>query len=481
MNMKNTGRLAALVVLWTICNAGRAGAAMGPARQAGGLRSGTGVSSAPALRVSPSLLGLSMTPSLGGAGLAPALPGTSAPLPVLGELKAPAPGASEASGASALGSLAPVTQALAAMPDVKNAAGSDLSSGGRRIEDAMTGARSLPGGDLPGAAPAPGVEAGVQETAAMVQRIRAEIGKVIVGQAEMVDAIITAMIAGEHVLLEGVPGVAKTQAVKAFADATKGQFQRIQGTPDKLPSDILGAEIMQEDPGTGAKSFKLEPGPIFGNIVLVDEINRMMPKTQAALLEAMQERNVTIGRTTLPLPKPFLLLATQNPIEQEGTYRLPEAQQDRFMLKVIVNRPTRAQLEEIMERFAKQASPKAGQTVTLEDLTRARGVAETVAVSPAIKRYITDLIEATHNPKAYGLDIKDAIESGASPRATIFLYKAAQIHALMEGRTFVTDGDVKAVAPMIFRHRLMLNYKAGSLTVENYIEEILKTVKVQKA
>lgn len=365
---------------------------------------------------------------------------------------------------ASLAPLAPRPQAALAVPGIAPAGSSPRAGGGENFEQKA-------------AAP----ESPEAKRALIVEKLRAEIGRVIVGQTEMVDALIMGLIAGEHILLEGVPGVAKTQTVQALADATQGQFQRIQGTPDKLPSDILGAEILQEDPATGAKVIKFEPGPIFGNLVLVDEVNRMMPKTQAALLQAMQERNVTTGRETLALPKPFMLLATQNPIEQEGTYRLPEAQQDRFMLKVIVKRPSKEEILQIMDRFAKQQSPKAGQVASLGELIEARSAAEKVYVDPSLKGYIADLIEATHKPEAYGLDFKGAIENGASPRAAIFLLKAAQIGAFMAGRDHVTDQDIKSVAPMILGHRLALTNKAAeNKTALDYVEEILKAVKVPK-
>ncbi|OGR96350.1 MAG: hypothetical protein A2V88_14505 [Elusimicrobia bacterium RBG_16_66_12] len=313
----------------------------------------------------------------------------------------------------------------------------------------------------------------------MVKKIRAEIAKVIVGQKEMIDSIITAMIASEHVLLEGVPGVAKTQTVKAFSDAVEGGFQRVQGTPDKLPSDLLGAEILQEDPATGQKAVKLEKGPVFTNILLVDEINRMMPKTQAALLEAMAEGRVTIGRSTLDLPKPFMVLATQNPIEQEGVYRLPEAQQDRFMYKVLVPRPAIDELKAIMERFSKKdGQPKAGKITSLDEMVEIRKVAEQVYVDDSIKDYIADIIEATHDPLKYGIAAQEQIESGASPRAAIFLLKAARINALLDGRAWVGPQDVRAVAARILRHRLTLSYTANGLSTDQVVESILSKVAV---
>jgi MoxR-like ATPase len=324
----------------------------------------------------------------------------------------------------------------------------------------------------------------VSEKAALVQRLRAEIGKVIVGQQEMVDSIIMALISSEHVLLEGVPGVAKTQAVKAAADAVSGDFKRIQGTPDKLPSDIIGAEILQDDPERpGFKVIQVQFGPVFTNILLVDEINRMMPKTQSALLEAMAEGQVTIGTKTYKLSKPFLVIATQNPIEQEGTYRLPEAQQDRFMLKTTVPLPSTHELLEIMERFSsKDNQPKADKVHSLAELDEIRRIADKVYVAPSLKAYIADIVEATSQPAKYGIALAPgAIErdGGAGPRAAIYLLKAARVHALMEGRAWVGPGDIAAVAHRILRHRITLGFSAPrDLTSDKVVDAVLARVPV---
>ncbi|UPT73886.1 MAG: AAA family ATPase [Elusimicrobiota bacterium] len=424
-----------------------------------------------ALTVSPSLAAPSaaLTPSMLPAALVPA----ASPV-ALKPVSAPAAAAERMKDATA---------ALAAMPDMSKASSADSRNAGASLELALTGERRAASvADAPFAS---GVDAALAETvkakAQVVAGIKAEIAKVIVGQEEMIESIITAMIASEHVLLEGVPGVAKTQTVKAFSDAVKGDFQRVQGTPDKLPSDLLGAEILQEDPATGQKAIKLEKGPVFTNILLVDEINRMMPKTQAALLEAMAEGNATIGRNTLPLPKPFMVLATQNPIEQEGVYRLPEAQQDRFMFKVLVPRPTQAQLKTIMERFAKkEGAPRASQITSLDEMVEIRKVAEQIHVDEAIMDYITSIVEATHNPGKFGVEAKDAIEGGASPRAGIFLLKAAKINALIEGRAYVSPKDVREVAARVLRHRLSLTYQAHNLTTDQVVEAILAKVPVPK-
>jgi MoxR-like ATPase len=328
----------------------------------------------------------------------------------------------------------------------------------------------------------PELAAKVKEKAAMIAKLRQEIGKVIVGQTEMVDSIIISMIAGEHVFLEGMPGVAKTKTINTAADAVQGKFKRVQGTPDKLPSDIIGTEVLEDDAEhPGMKVLSVKFGPVFTNILLVDEINRMPPKTQAALLEAMAEGQVTIGDKTYKLSKPFIVLATQNPIEQEGTYRLPEAQQDRFMFKVIVNRPSLEETKEIMRRFAgKDGQPKSDQVSNLEELAEVNKLAEQVRVDPAIEDYIANIIEATHDPVRYGVDIpKGAIEAngGASPRAAIYLMKSARIHALIEGRAWVSPSDVEAVAHRVLRHRLILGFSAPrDLTTDAVVAAILNRV-----
>ncbi len=408
----------------------------------------------------------------------------------------------------------------AVMPRVQ---ASQLASGaahttGIAIENAMTGARSqataasespakgfwralVPSGLLPTVrAAAPSAEsteksnrpeqasaelqAQVEAKSELVKRVRAEMHRVIIGQEQMIDSIIMALMAAEHVLLQGVPGVGKTATVRAAAESTEAQFQRIQGTPDKLPSDILGAEILQDDPETGIKVLKLQQGPIVTHILLVDEINRMMPKTQAALLEAMQERRITIGRTTIKLPEPFIVLATQNPIEQEGTYPLPEAQQDRFMLKVIVDAPTVEQQAVINMLYSSPStSPSAKKVTAIEEFSAAGKVAEQIYVSPEINLWASHIVKATQKPADYGLDLKKVIENGASPRAGIFLVKAARVHALLQGRSWVERSDVFAVAPMILRHRLMLSYEAAAqkITAEQVIDQVMKSQAVWKA
>jgi MoxR-like ATPase len=429
------------------------------------------------------MTGASLTPT------APSLtPSLLAPSAALVPTVVPAALAPQAAPATAAQRMQDATAALAAMPNLDKASSAQSHGAGTALEAALTGEKlasaasavaPVNAGYASGASSE--LAAQVVEKASIIKNIRAEIAKVIVGQEEMIDSIITAMIASEHVLLEGVPGVAKTQTVKAFSDAVEGGFQRVQGTPDKLPSDLLGAEILQENPTTGNKEIKLEKGPVFTNILLVDEINRMMPKTQAALLEAMAEGRVTIGRNTLDLPKPFMVLATQNPIEQEGVYRLPEAQQDRFMYKVLVPRPAMNELKEIMDRFSKKdGQPKAGKITSLDEMVEIRKVAEQVYVDESIKDYIVNIVEATHNPAKYGIDAKEAIEGGASPRAAIFLLKAAKINALLNGRAWVGPQDVREVAARILRHRLTLSYSANNLTTDQVVESILSKVQVPK-
>ena len=304
-------------------------------------------------------------------------------------------------------------------------------------------------------------------------RIQAEVGKLVVGLQEEVDLFLCALVARGHILFEGVPGVAKTLLAKSVATAVGCDFRRIQFTPDLLPGDITGTFIFDRN----KSEFLFRRGPIFTQILLADEINRAPAKTQSALLEAMQERQVTIEGNTSTLSDPFMVIATQNPIEQEGVYRLPEAQQDRFMYKVLVPRPSQSELKEIMRRFSKKdGQPKAGKVTSLPEMVEIRKVAEQIYVDESIEDYITALVEATHNPTKYGIDAKDAIEGGASPRAAIFLLKAAKINALLEGRAFVDPSDVRAVANRILRHRLTLSYSAQNLTTDMVVDSILKKV-----
>ena len=285
-----------------------------------------------------------------------------------------------------------------------------------------------------------------------------EIGKVLVGQDAMVSRLLIGLLADGHVLLEGVPGLAKTLTVRCLARAIDTGFSRIQFTPDMLPADVLGTEIFNPREGT----YSVKKGPIFSNLILADEINRAPAKVQAALLEAMQERQVTIGDRSYPLVDPFLVLATQNPIEQEGTYPLPEAQVDRFMLKVKVGYPDKAEEKRIIDRMTSgQAEPEVRKVCTPAELLSARAVVDRVFVDEKLRDYIVDLVHATRDPTGAGIpDLDGMIETGASPRASIYLTKAAKAHAFLQGRDYATPHDVKSIAHEVLRHRIILTYEA---------------------
>jgi MoxR-like ATPase len=317
----------------------------------------------------------------------------------------------------------------------------------------------------------------VQRESAFIEPLLAETSKVIVGQKVMIERLLIGMLCNGHVLLEGVPGLAKTLAVRTFADAIAAQFQRIQFTPDLLPADVVGTVIYNQQ----TASFAVRKGPIFANVVLADEINRAPAKVQSALLESMQERQVTIGNTTFPLPSPFLVLATQNPVEQEGTYPLPEAQVDRFMLKVKVGYPTREEEKEILNKMTGDVVPKAQKVITTEQITQARGVLNGIYIDEKVKDYILSLVFATREPLKYGMkDLPDFIQYGASPRATIALAQASKAHAFLRHRGFVTPEDVKAIGMDVLRHRLTLTYEAEAeeLTPERIIQRIFERVEV---
>jgi MoxR-like ATPase len=317
----------------------------------------------------------------------------------------------------------------------------------------------------------------VQQESAFIDRLTAEIGKVIVGQRYMVKRILVGLLTGGHVLLEGVPGLAKTLTVSTVADCMKLDFSRIQFTPDLLPADIIGTTIYT--PHTG--EFSAKQGPIFANLVLADEVNRAPAKVQSALLEAMQERQVTIGDTTYGLPKPFMVMATQNPIEQEGTYPLPEAQLDRFMLMVKVGYPTREEEREIMDRMTARSTPEATPVVEPEDLLKAREVVNQVYIDDKIRDYIIDIVSATRDPARYGLSqMADFIEFGASPRASINLNIAARAHAFLERRGFVTPEDIKSIGADVLRHRVILTYEAEAeeVSTEDVIRKLFEQVEV---
>ena len=317
----------------------------------------------------------------------------------------------------------------------------------------------------------------VERESAVLARIRTEAHKVIVGQEALLDRLLMALLCNQHVLIEGVPGLAKTLSVTTLARMIQASFRRIQFTPDLLPADVVGTLIY--NPKTG--DFSIKKGPVFSNIILADEINRAPAKVQSALLEAMQERQVTIGDETFPLDDPFLVLATQNPIEQEGTYPLPEAQVDRFMMKLKVHYPDKSQEREILKRMARsRPNLSVDAIITPEDILRLRALTDEIFMDEKIEDYIVDIIEASRNPKEYGLEIEELIRYGASPRATIFLAMASRANALMQGRGYVTPQDVKSIAPDVLRHRVILTYEAEAeeKTSEDIIEQILAKVPV---
>jgi MoxR-like ATPase len=311
----------------------------------------------------------------------------------------------------------------------------------------------------------------VRQEAVFVQDLLAEIGKVIVGQERLVQRLLIGLLADGHVLIEGVPGLAKTLAVKTLSEAIQVQFQRIQFTPDLLPADLTGTQIY--NPRTG--EFRPRQGPIFANLVLADEINRAPPKVQSALLEAMQERQVTIGETTYELQEPFLVLATQNPIEQEGTYPLPEAQVDRFMLKVVITYPQRDQERQILELMTGEQLPSVRPVVRPEQILHTRQVVRGIYVDAKIKEYVLDLVFATREPGSNGLaELSGLIAYGASPRATIYMIQTAKAHAFLQGRGYVTPEDVKQVATDVLQHRIIVTYEAEAEDVTS--ADIVRTI-----
>jgi len=317
----------------------------------------------------------------------------------------------------------------------------------------------------------------VQRQSAFVETLTTETAKVIVGQKYLMERALIGLLTGGHVLVEGVPGLAKTLAVKTLADAVDCAFSRIQFTPDLLPADVVGTQVY--DPRS--QTFSVKRGPVFANVVLADEVNRAPAKVQSALLEAMQERQVTIGDQTFVLPDPFIVLATQNPIEQEGTYPLPEAQVDRFMLKVKVGYPTREEERAILDRMATPEPPRAGKVVGPADLAAARATLHRLYMDDRVKDYVVNLVFATRDPRGHGLpDLAPLIEYGASPRATIFLTLAARAHAFLRRRAFVTPEDVKAVAYDVLRHRITLTYEAEAeeVTPEKVVSRVLDRIEV---
>jgi MoxR-like ATPase len=317
----------------------------------------------------------------------------------------------------------------------------------------------------------------VAKESAFVDRLLAEVGKVIVGQTYMIERILIGLLTGGHVLLEGVPGLAKTLTVRTLCDAIHAKFARVQFTPDLLPADLIGTVIYNQQRG----EFTSKLGPIHANLVLADEINRAPAKVQSALLEAMQERQVTIGDKTYPLPQPFIVMATQNPIEQEGTYPLPEAQVDRFMLMVKVGYPSREEERKIMDRMTSIEPVKAVQTVTPAELLDARKVIQQIYMDDKVKDYIVEVVFATREPAKHGLkDLAPLIEYGASPRASIALSMAARAHAFLRHRGYVTPEDVKAVGHDVLRHRLVLTYEADAeeVTAEQVVRRAFEVIEV---
>ena len=316
----------------------------------------------------------------------------------------------------------------------------------------------------------------IAEKHPLIGSIKNEIGKIIVGQHDLTEGLLIGLFSKGHILIEGVPGLAKTSAVKALAETVRADFKRIQFTPDLLPADLIGTEVYR--PKTG--DFYVKKGPIFHNIILADEINRAPSKVQSALLEAMQERQVTIGDTTFPLSDPFLVMATQNPIEQEGTYPLPEAQVDRFMMKLVIGYPDRAEEKEIMRRVGFEEIQDILQIIDPSQIDEIADLIRAVYMDEKIRDYIVDIVFASRNPKDYQIDIASYIQFGASPRATIFLSLAARAYAFLQGRAYVTPQDVKTVAPDVLRHRILLTYEAEAedITSDQIISRIFDSVEV---
>ena len=321
------------------------------------------------------------------------------------------------------------------------------------------------------------INARVKQESRFVDAIRAEVARTIIGQSYLIDRLLIALLSDNHILLEGVPGLAKTLSVSTLAQTLGAGFVRVQFTPDLLPADVTGTQIYNPQEG----DFHTRKGPIFSNIILADEINRAPAKVQSALLEAMQERQVSIGGTTFPLPDPFMVLATQNPIESEGTYPLPEAQLDRFMLKAVVHYPDRQEERQILERYEFSTKLAVRQVASLEDLIAARDAVKAVQLTEGLRDYIVHLILATRDPGTYRMEqLRPLIAFGASPRATIYLAQAAKAMAFLEGRGYVTPDDVKAIAKDVLRHRVITTYEAEAedLTPDLIIDRILQGVAV---
>ncbi|MBN1600550.1 MAG: AAA family ATPase [Chitinispirillaceae bacterium] len=317
----------------------------------------------------------------------------------------------------------------------------------------------------------------IKEESSFVTLLRNELGKVIIGQSRMVDRLLIGILTRGHVLLEGVPGLAKTLAVSTLAKIVDTGFKRIQFTPDLLPADLIGTMVFNQKSG----EFVAKKGPLFSNIILADEINRAPAKVQSALLEAMQERQVTIGEQTYKLDEPFLVLATQNPIEQEGTYPLPEAQVDRFMMKLKVVYPTREEEKQILSRMGKGEVPEVSRVISVDKILSARSTVSEIYMDPKVEDYIVNIVYASREPHSVGLgDLKPLISYGASPRATLFLTRAARAHAFIRGRGYVTPEDVKSIGLDILRHRIIVTYEAEAenITSEDIVQKIFDSVEV---
>ena len=317
----------------------------------------------------------------------------------------------------------------------------------------------------------------IAQKSAWVSALKQEMAKVVVGQQKLVNRLILSLLCKGHVLLEGVPGLAKTLSVKALAGTMQAAFSRIQFTPDLLPADLLGTMIYNPE----ERQFTAKKGPVFANLILADEINRAPAKVQSALLEAMQERQVTLGERSYPLPNPFLVLATQNPIEQEGTYQLPEAQLDRFLFKVVVDYPSRDEELKVLEMMSSTtATPHTSQVVTVQEIEESRALMDQIFIDPAVQRYIVDLVRATRNPEKVDSRLEGMVRAGASPRATINIALAAKALAFTRQRGYVTPQDVKDLAHDILRHRILLSYEAeaANKTSDNVIDSILSKVPV---